>query len=65
MGAAFSAARITRFHDVIFVVRQSTRPIHEFAEWWQWAPTPSNRMLRQAFETIDQFIMELVRSRRG
>jgi cytochrome P450 len=47
-----------------YILAQSTRPVHTFTSWWKDLPVPSSRRLRRAFETVDQFLEESIRSRR-
>ncbi|PSB04808.1 cytochrome P450 [Merismopedia glauca] len=46
-----------------YIVHQSTRPVHQFTNWWKYLPLPSNRKLEQAFVAIDDFLDRLIRQR--
>ena len=47
-----------------YALEQSKRPVHAFTRWWKDLPVPSSRRLREAFETIDEFLERLIREGR-
>jgi cytochrome P450 len=46
-----------------YVLNQSTRPVHQFAKWWQVIPLPSNQELTNSFAIIENFLNELISQR--
>jgi cytochrome P450 len=60
LGRDFAAieGRADAFLDAFeYILAQSTRPVHAFTSWWKDLPVPSSRRLRQAFETVETFLM--------
>jgi cytochrome P450 len=47
-----------------YILAQSTRPVHVFITWWKDLPLPSSRRLQRAFRTVDEFLDEIIHSRR-
>lgn len=47
-----------------YIVYQSTRPVHQFTNWWKHLPLPSNRQLDRAFQTVDNFIERAIIQRK-
>ncbi|WP_161938162.1 cytochrome P450 [Mastigocoleus testarum] len=52
------------FENIQYIVNQSTRPVHQFTLWWKYLPLSSNHKLHKAFHAVDNFLSELILSRR-
>ena len=48
-----------------YIEYQSTQPLHQFVSWWKYVPTRSNRRLQTAFQTVDDFLYQLIYQRKN
>jgi cytochrome P450 len=62
--AALEGGADELLYHLKYVVHQSTRPVHQFAKWWQNLPLPSNRKLSEAFAAIDDLLYKLIQQRK-
>ena len=62
--AALSGEADQFLEDLKYIVYQSTLPAHQFTTWWKHIPLASNRQLKRAFKTVDDFLYQLIRQRK-
>ena len=62
--AALSGEADEFLNDLKYIVYQSIQPAHQFTTWWKHLPLPSNRKLKKAFKTVDDFLDRLIQQRK-